>query len=90
MVRFGRKKAFLRRGSWVCSDRELERLLADTTEDWFQETGGPPLQDKNHEYAVARAISERLGGRIARRTPGSSPKAAAIYISRRQMKLDFS
>jgi len=89
MVRFGRKKAFLRRGSWISADPSLETLLTDTTEAWIQETGGPPIRDKDHEYTVARVIADRLGGRIARRTPGSSPKVAAIYISRRQLKLDF-
>jgi len=90
MVRFGRRKAFLRRGNWFSSDQDLERQLADSTDEWFRQTGGPPLEEKNHELAVARAIADRMGGRIACRTPGSSPKTTAIYISRRQMRFDFS
>ncbi len=89
MVRFGRKKAFLRRGSWISADQELERLLSETTEEWIQDTGGPPLEDRDHDYTVARTIAERLGGRVARRTLGESRKAAEVYISRRQMKLKF-
>jgi len=90
LVRIGKRKAFLRRGEWFSSDLELESLLNTATTAWIQETGGPPLQDNNPEKTVAKEIIQRLGGRIVRRVPPSPKHTARIYISRRQLNLDFS
>ncbi len=89
MVRFGKRKAFLRRGEWVSSDSALESRLNATTDRWIQQTGGPPIEDEDHERTVANEISELLGGRIARRIPPALARSAQIYISRRQMRFDF-
>ena len=90
LVRFGRQKAFLRRGQWVSSDPELENQLNRATSEWIQETGGPPIQDRDHESTVAREIADRMGGRVVRRVRPSARLSAQIYISRRQLDLDFS
>jgi len=90
MVRFGRRKAFLRRGKWLSADAGLESRLNRVTDDWIQETGGPPINDRDHERTVANEIAARLGGRIAKRVPPAARQSAQIYISRRQMRLNFS
>ncbi len=90
MVRFGRQKAFLRRGEWISADRELEERLNALTTSWIQETGGPPIEDRDHERTVAMEMAERLGGRIAMRITPPVKQTALIYISRRQLDLDFS
>ena len=90
MVRFGRQKAFLRRGEWISADHELEKRLNAMTTSWIQETGGPPIEDKDHERTVAMKVAGQLGGRIAMRTAPSTKRTAQIYISRRQLDLDFS
>jgi hypothetical protein len=90
LVHIGNRKAILRRGEWMCADTQLESLLNTTTKTWIQETGGPPIQDRDHERTVAREITRRLGGRIALRIPSSPKRSAQIYISHRQLELDFS
>ena len=89
-VRFGRRKAFLRRAEWWSSDRDLEERLNHLTRMWIRETGGPPIQDDDHDYSVAREMSARLGGRIASRARPASTRSADAYMSRRQMAFDFS
>jgi hypothetical protein len=90
LVRFGKYKAFLRRGEWKCASRDLEDRLNSVTRDWIQETGGPPLEDHDHERTAAEEIARRLDGRIAMRVAPSPRRTRAIYISRRQLDFDFS
>jgi len=90
MVRFGTQKAFLRKGYWLSSNAALESQLNELTTSWIQETGGPPIEDRDHERTVAQEIANRLGGRIVRRVAPSATQSAQIYISRRQLDLDFS
>jgi hypothetical protein len=90
LVRFGNRKAFLRGGVWISADAGLETRLNDATTRWIQETGGPPLHDQDHERTVAREIAGRMGGHIACRIRPSSAQTAELYISRRQLPLDFS
>ena len=86
-VRFGRRKAFLRRGVWLAADPELEGSLNRATEDWISETGGPPITDPDHDYTLALRIAGQLGGRVAGRTQPASKRVPEFYISRRQLKL---
>jgi len=90
MVRFGNRKAFLRRGAWLSADAGLESRLNRATDDWIQQTGGPPINDRDHERTVAEEIATRFGGRVAKHVPPPASQSAQIYISRRQMRLDFS
>lgn len=87
LVQFNGRKAFLRRGEWVSSDRSLEKRLNDTTEAWIQDTGGPPLSDSDPEKTVARTITARLGGRILIHQPGDPHQSRRVYFDRRQMRL---
>lgn len=90
LVRFDRRIAFLRRGEWFSADPHLENELNATTTQWIQQTGGPPFQDTDHERTVAREIAGRFGGRIVKRVRPSPKLTAQIYISRRQLDLDFT
>lgn len=90
MARFGGRTAFLRRGEWISADPELEQRLNAATKAWIQQTGGPPVIDRDHEGTTAREITEKLDGRVIRRVAPSLKTAAEIYISRRQLDLDFS
>ncbi len=90
LVRFDRQVAFLRHGEWFSANPRLETQLNDTTTQWIQETGGPAIEDRDHEGTVAREIAGRFGGRIVRRVRPSPKLTAQIYISRRQLDLDFS
>lgn len=87
MIRIGKRKAFLRRGEWISADEELETRLNAATDEWIQETGGPPLDDPDHEWTVATTMVERFGGKVAKRVAPSPAQSAGIYISRRQMRL---
>jgi hypothetical protein len=90
LVRFGKQKAFLRGGIWISADSGLERQLNGVTKAWIQQTGGPPLHDRDHERTVAREVAGRLGGRILLRVAPPRKQSARVYISHRQMDLDFS
>ena len=90
LVRIGTRKAVLRRGEWLSADTRLESLLNATTTNWIQQTGGPAIQDRDPERTVAKEISRRLGGRIVLRIRPSRKHTSRIYISRRQLNLDFS
>ena len=90
LVRIGKQKAILRRGEWLCSDPRLESLLNTATTSWIQQTGGPPVVDRDHERTVAKEIVRKFGGRIVLRIRPSTKQTARIYISRRQWALDFS
>jgi len=90
MVRFRNRTAFLRRGEWVSSDPDLENELNSRTTRWIQATGGPPLTDRDHEGTVAKELARQLDGRIVKRVAPAPKTTANIYISRRQLDLDFS
>ncbi len=89
MVRFGRQIAFLRRGEWVSANPGLEEKLNRLTRSWIQQTGGPPVNDRNHERTVARELAARLGGRVVRGIRPATKKTAGDYISLRQLSLGF-
>lgn len=89
MVRFGKRIAFLRRGEWCSADPALETRLNDFTHSWIQETGGPPIKDRNHERTVAREIAGRLGGRVIRGVRPSHKNTGEDYVSLRQLDFGF-
>ncbi len=89
LVRIGTRKAFLRRGEWKCADAELEQRLNLLTTRWIQETGGPPMDDHDHERTVAEQIAGQVGGTIAMRAAPSLRRNSHIFISRRQLQFDF-
>ena len=90
LVRFGKHKAFLRDGEWKCANEEFENRLNRTMKAWIQETGGPPIEDSDHERTAAEEIARRLGGRVAKRAAPAPRRTRSTYISQRQLDLDFS
>jgi hypothetical protein len=90
MVRFGRNLAFLREAEWRCANAALEQRLNQEMHDWMQSTGGPPLGDTHPERTAAREMARRLGGRVLLNVSSSRSRAPEVYLSRRQMELDFS
>jgi len=90
MVRFGRRVAFLRRGEWVCADRELEARLNRAMNEWIQETGGPPFDDRDQERTAAKEMAARFGGHIVRRVRPPRSRTAQEFLARRQMEFPFS
>lgn len=89
LVSINRQKAFLRRGEWVCADSRMEQRLNVTTADWFRETGGPPLQSIDLERCVAEEVVRRLGGRVLLHTAAPAKITRRLYLSKRQLELDF-
>lgn len=90
LLRVENKKAILRDGHWVSANPELEEELNRMTEDWIQQTGGPPLGSRDPESVTAKEVARRTGGRILLHTPANARSASRHYFSRRQMKLAFS
>ena len=89
-MRVRRQTAFLRGGMWRCSDSRLENELNELTRKWIQATGGPPIEDRNHEMTAAKRVVALLGGRVCGHVKPSLKKSADIYISQRQLDLDFA
>lgn len=89
LARFGRRKAFLRQGEWRSADPELEALLNRTTRRWIEETGGPALDDEDHEATTAAYVVALLGGQIVRRVPPPKQATARFYIRLRQLHFEF-
>ncbi|HBY61016.1 MAG TPA: hypothetical protein DEH78_14430 [Solibacterales bacterium] len=89
LVRIERQKAFLRRGEWSCADSRLESRLNETTRAWIQETGGPPLDSSDLEHAVAQEMAKRFRGRVVSKAKSSAVLQRRIYLSQRQMELNF-
>ena len=87
LAQFDGRKAFLRRGSWMSADQDLERRLNQATEAWIQETGGPPLSDADPERTVARLMANRFGGRVLIHQPGDPRESRRVYFERRQLRL---
>jgi hypothetical protein len=90
LVRFGGKVAILRAGAWVSADSELEVQLNDYMSRWFQDTGGPPLREKDQEYAVAAEVARQFKGKIGLRVRNASRASNRLFLKKRQMALDFS
>jgi hypothetical protein len=89
LVQIEGRKAFLRQGSWISADLELEVRLNRATEAWIQETGGPAVSDSNPERTVARTLAKRFGGRVLAHVPGNPSESRRVYLSRRQMRLPY-
>lgn len=84
LVKFRKRKAFLRRGQWSCADPALEAVLKAAYEEWIRETGGPSLSDPYPEASAAAEIARRVGARVLAHVP---TRDAYPYISRRQLQL---
>lgn len=89
IVRFDKRKAFLRDGRWWSADARLERVLNESTLRWIQETGGPPLSENDQERGVAREMAGRLGGKVVLHLRSQSGRSTAFFLEQRQMTLQF-
>lgn len=89
LVRFGKQKAFLRRGRWMAADPQLEQRLNELTDRWWAETDRPPRDIPACEMAIAEYAARSLGGKIARRVPPSFPSTLRAYWNMRQLSLEF-
>jgi hypothetical protein len=90
LIQVGQRKAILRQGEWRCADPHMENWLNVETKRWIQQTGGPRLEDADHEAAVAREMARRLGGRILLRVRTRGSGNAVAYIPYRQLELEFA
>lgn len=89
LVRFDKRKAFLRDGRWRSADKALESSLNETTMEWIRATGGPSLSDADQERTVAEQMAERWGGKVLIHMPSRSGKSAAYFVQQRQLKFEF-
>ena len=89
LVQIDGRKAFLRQGSWMSADRELEVRLNQATEAWIQETGGPAVSDSDPERTVASTMAKRFGGRVLTHVRGNPSESRRVYLNRRQMRLPY-
>ncbi|MEK7753231.1 MAG: hypothetical protein AAB654_15005 [Acidobacteriota bacterium] len=89
LIQIDGRKAFLRQGSWMSADLELEVRLNQATEAWIQETGGPAVSDSDPERTVARTLAKRFGGRVLTHVRGDPSESRRVYLSRRQMRLPY-
>lgn len=89
LVRFDKRKAFLRNGRWRSADTALETSLNEATEEWIRSTGGPPLSDSDQERTVAKEMAERWSGKILIHMRSRTGKSAAYFVEQRQMKFAF-
>ncbi len=89
IVSFRRQKAILRCGVWVCADAVVEKELNSATGEWCRETGGPPLGASDPEKRVAEEMARRFGGRILMRSRANRRSSHGIYLSKRQLELNF-
>ena len=90
LVRFGKLKAILREGAWICAGRTLESELNATTSEWIRQTGGPSLSDPDQELSVAKEIAARHGGRILLHVPAQSKEATDPFLQHRQLQFQFN
>ncbi len=90
MVRFGRNKAILRAGQWVCADLDVERRLNLTTSQWIRETGGPGISCSDQEKAVAAEMARRFQGKVLLHIESTSGRSSAYFIQQRQMRFEFT
>ncbi len=89
LVRFEKRKAFLRDGRWRSADVALEVSLNEATTRWIRETGGPSFSDSDQERSVAREMAERYEGRILLHSRSRSGRSAEVFLKQRQMTLEF-
>ncbi len=89
LVRFDKRKAFLRDGRWRSADVALETSLNEATTNWIRQTGGPPFSDADQERSVAREMAERYEGKILIHMRSRSGRSAEYFIQQRQMTLEF-
>jgi hypothetical protein len=90
LVRFDKRKAFLRDGRWRSADVLLETSLNAATTDWIRQTGGPPFSDSDQERSVAREMAARYEGKILIHSRSRSGRSADYFVQQRQMTLDFA
>jgi hypothetical protein len=90
LVRFDKRKAFLRDGRWRSADVTLESSLNNATAAWIRQTGGPPFSDADQERSVAREMAARFEGKILLHSRSRSGRSAQYFVQQRQMKLEFS
>ena len=89
LVRFDKRKAFLRDGRWRSADVMLEASLNEATTTWIRQTGGPPFSDSDQERSVAREMAERFRGKILLHARSRSGRSAQYFVEQRQMKFEF-
>jgi hypothetical protein len=89
LVRFDKRKAFLRDGRWRSADVLLETSLNAATTDWIRQTGGPPFSDSDQERSVAREMAARFEGKMIH-SRSRSGRSADYFVQQRQMTLDFA
>lgn len=90
LVRFDKRKAFLRDGRWRSADVTLEASLNNATATWIRQTGGPPISDSDQERSVAREMATRFDGKILIHSRSRSGRSAQYFVQQRQMKLEFA
>jgi hypothetical protein len=90
LVKFDKRKAFLRDGRWRSADTALEGSLNEATLAWIRQTGGPPLTGADQERSVAREMATRFRGKILIHMKSRSGRSAEYFVQQRQMKLEFS
>ena len=86
-IRVQRRVAILRQGRWFAAHPGYEDQLNRITEDWIRRTGGPPLDDDDPEYTVAKTIATELGGHISSHV--KSPDSRSLYLQKRQMEIPY-
>ena len=89
LVRFDKRKAFLRDGQWRSADVMLEASLNEATTTWIRQTGGPPFSDSDQERSVAREMAARFEGKILLHSRSRSGRSAQYFVQQRQMTLEF-
>jgi hypothetical protein len=89
LVRFDKRKAFLRDGQWRSADVMLEGSLNEATTRWIHDTGGPSFSDADQERSVAEEMASRFQGKIVLHSRSRSGRSAAFFLRQRQMTLEF-
>lgn len=90
LIQVGQRKAILRQGEWRSADPRLENWLNSETKRWIQQTGGPRLDQADHEIGIAEEMACRLGGRVLLRLRSREAGNPETYIPYRQLEFEFS
>jgi hypothetical protein len=90
LLRIGNRKAFLAAGRWTSASARLERELNESTNSWFQETGGPSIREPEQERAVAAEMARRFQGDVVVYLRSASRASSKAFLAQRQMQLDFT
>ncbi|MBK7930994.1 MAG: hypothetical protein IPJ98_27020 [Bryobacterales bacterium] len=64
--------------------------MNDATREWIQETGGPPIHERNQEKSVALEMARRFDGVIVQSLRPASRASERSFWAQRQMQLDFT